>query len=129
MGLRHIDGPCVDLYGFCMQERDDSLAAALWTAAWNGNEVVVEHLIAEAVNITVWDRYGRNALFQVERLDLKTLQDFRSQIGVLGSTRSTSDCTPPAKPDSCRCRRWNATSGRAFDARILKRARRARSTI
>lgn len=45
-----------------MQERTDTPAAALWGAAYSGNLVIVRHLIAEAVDVNLWDRHGRSAL-------------------------------------------------------------------
>lgn len=45
-----------------MQERTDTPAAALWCAAYSGNLAIVRRLIAEAVDVNIWDRHGRNAL-------------------------------------------------------------------
>ena len=45
-----------------MQERTDTPSAALWCAAYNGDTALVSRLIAEGVDINVWDRHGRNAL-------------------------------------------------------------------
>lgn len=49
-------------YNGWVQDRTDTPASALWSAAWSGDKVIVERLIAEAVDVNVWDRYGRNAL-------------------------------------------------------------------
>lgn len=45
-----------------MQDRSDTPAAALWLAAYNGDSAGVERLIAEGVDVNVWDKYGRSAL-------------------------------------------------------------------
>lgn len=45
-----------------MQDRNDTPAAALWCAAYNGDLAAVEGLIAEGVDVNVWDKYGRSAL-------------------------------------------------------------------
>lgn len=45
-----------------MQERYDTPATALWSAAYHGNRALVEHLIAEGVDVNLSDRYGRSAL-------------------------------------------------------------------
>jgi ankyrin repeat protein len=45
-----------------MQDRNDTPAAALWHAAYAGDCVTVDKLIAEGVDVNVWDRYGRSAL-------------------------------------------------------------------
>ncbi|PTX99046.1 ankyrin repeat domain-containing protein [Opitutus sp. ER46] len=45
-----------------MQERDDTPASALWNAAYAGDVAAVERLIAEGVDVNVWDKWGRNAL-------------------------------------------------------------------
>jgi ankyrin repeat protein len=45
-----------------MQDRSDTPAAALWSAAYNGDLTGVERLIAEGVDVNVWDKYGRSAL-------------------------------------------------------------------
>jgi ankyrin repeat protein len=46
-----------------MQERIDTPAAALWTAAYNGDSTSVERLLAEGVDVNLWDRYGRGGLY------------------------------------------------------------------
>lgn len=45
-----------------MQERKDTPAVALWCAAYAGDLALVERLIAEGVDVNVWDGYGRSAL-------------------------------------------------------------------
>jgi hypothetical protein len=45
-----------------MQDRNDTPAAALWRAAYKGDLLTVERLIAEGVDINVWDSHGRSAL-------------------------------------------------------------------
>ena len=45
-----------------MQERNDTPAAALWCAAVSGDFSSVERLIAEGVDVNLWDRHGRSAL-------------------------------------------------------------------
>lgn len=45
-----------------MQNRSDTPAAAFWCAAYNGDLTGIERLIAEGVDLNVWDQYGRNAL-------------------------------------------------------------------
>jgi ankyrin repeat protein len=45
-----------------MQERKDTPATALWSAAYSGNIAQVERLLAEGVDVNLWDRYGRTAL-------------------------------------------------------------------
>jgi ankyrin repeat protein len=45
-----------------MQDRIDTPAAALWSAAYTGDLPAVERLIVEGVDVNVWDRHGRNAL-------------------------------------------------------------------
>ena len=45
-----------------MQERTDTPAAALWAAAYNGDEAGVSHLLSEGVDVNLWDAYGRSAL-------------------------------------------------------------------
>lgn len=58
-----------------MQDRTDTPVAALWAAAYHGNLVIVERLIAEGVDVNVWDRRGRCALsFAARRGDLKMVR-------------------------------------------------------
>ena len=45
-----------------MQDRTDTPAVALWSAAYAGDLVMVERLIAEDVDVNLWDRHGRSAL-------------------------------------------------------------------
>lgn len=45
-----------------MQERTDTPATALWSAACSGEINQVERLIAEGVDVNLWDRHGRSAL-------------------------------------------------------------------
>lgn len=45
-----------------MQERHDTPATALWIAAANGDRETVARLLAEGVDVNVWDRRGRTAL-------------------------------------------------------------------
>jgi ankyrin repeat protein len=45
-----------------MQERTDTPAAALWSAAYSGDIRTVERLIREEVDVNLWDRHGRSAL-------------------------------------------------------------------
>lgn len=45
-----------------MQERPDTPAVALMVASYGGEVGLVERLIAEGVDVNVWDQYGRSAL-------------------------------------------------------------------
>lgn len=45
-----------------MQERQDTPAAALWFASYAGDLALVERLIAEGVDVNLWDQHGRSAL-------------------------------------------------------------------
>lgn len=45
-----------------MQERTDTPANALWTAAHHGDQETVRRLIEQGVDVNVWDRHGRTAL-------------------------------------------------------------------
>ncbi|MGC4071052.1 MAG: ankyrin repeat domain-containing protein [Nibricoccus sp.] len=45
-----------------MQERTDTPASALWAAAYQGDEAGVRRLLAEGLDVNVWDRHGRSAL-------------------------------------------------------------------
>ncbi|MFT3783888.1 MAG: ankyrin repeat domain-containing protein [Nibricoccus sp.] len=45
-----------------IQECKDTPATALWCAAYAGDTGQLQHLIAEDVDLNVWDEYGRNAL-------------------------------------------------------------------
>jgi uncharacterized protein len=45
-----------------MQNRSDTPAAAFWCAAHNGDLTGIERLIAEGVDVNLWDKYGRSAL-------------------------------------------------------------------
>lgn len=45
-----------------MQERTDTPASALWGAAYQGDEASVSRLLADGVDVNVWDRQGRSAL-------------------------------------------------------------------
>jgi ankyrin repeat protein len=45
-----------------MQERTDTPAAALWCAAHAGDDGAVDRLLAEGVDVNVWDKHGRSAL-------------------------------------------------------------------
>lgn len=45
-----------------MQDRIDTPAAALWSSAHTGDLPGVSRLLAEGVDVNVWDRHGRNAL-------------------------------------------------------------------
>jgi ankyrin repeat protein len=45
-----------------MQNRTDTPAKALWSAAYNGDLPGTERLIAEGVDVNVWDQHGRSAL-------------------------------------------------------------------
>ena len=49
--------------GTHMQEKLGTPASALWSAAHVGDLGAVEHLIAEGVDVNVWDLWGRSALF------------------------------------------------------------------
>jgi ankyrin repeat protein len=45
-----------------MQDRRDTPAVAFWCAAHGGDIETVLRLIAEGVDVNVWDEYGRSAL-------------------------------------------------------------------
>jgi ankyrin repeat protein len=50
-----------------MQHRRDTPAAALWSAAHAGDLGTIQRLVAEGVDVNVWDEYGRNALTLASR--------------------------------------------------------------
>ncbi len=59
-----------------MQERTDTPVRALWSAAYHGDRPTVARLIAEGVDINIWDRYGRTALsFAAEGNHLQIARD------------------------------------------------------
>jgi ankyrin repeat protein len=45
-----------------VQEKLNTPAMALWSAAYHADRVLVERLLSEAVDVNVWDAYGRSAL-------------------------------------------------------------------
>lgn len=45
-----------------MQEKHDTPATALWSAALGGHLGLVKHLVSEGVDVNVWDHRGRCAL-------------------------------------------------------------------
>lgn len=45
-----------------MQNKTGTPASALWTAAYSGNLPEVRRLIAEGVDVNVWDQFGRSPL-------------------------------------------------------------------
>ncbi len=45
-----------------MQENENTPAGALWAAAAQGDITLVSHVIAEGVDVNLWDRYRRSAL-------------------------------------------------------------------
>lgn len=59
-----------------MQEKSGTPASALWTAAHVGDCGAVSRLIAEGVDVNVWDQWGRSALLfaaSAGHLDVATI--------------------------------------------------------
>ena len=45
-----------------MQDRNDTPAGPFWCAAYNGDLATIENLIAEGLDVNLWDKFGRSAL-------------------------------------------------------------------
>src|ERR1700679_426448 len=45
-----------------MQNRTDTPSSSLWQASFGGDRGTVARLIAEGVDVNVWDEHGRRAL-------------------------------------------------------------------